>query len=413
MKTILALFGLVMGSTTMFFGGFFVRDALAGVPPNVHALNRMAKNSSDSETPAESFQSQFNFIEAHFGREIKSDDLLQGAMTGLVSSLGDPHTNYLEPVVSEQFATETRGDFVGVGARLTEDPLGTKIFSVFPNGPAKAAGIKAGDIINRVDDRDVAGMATDKIVTFIKGIEGTKVKLTLIREGVNEPVIITVTRAKVEIPTVDSRLLDGQIGYVQVTNFASPTAEQFRQALLDLKARSAKGLVIDMRSNPGGLLSSASDMLSLFVDSKPVVTMKGRGGSSTTTNTRYGQVLNWDVPIAILVNEESASAAEIFAGVMRDYKKATLVGEHTYGKASVQDLYPLSEGATAKITIAKYFLPSGEDISRMQDEDGQYISGGIRPAVLAEFKFDANTQFGAIGKDSQLDAAIAFLNKQR
>lgn len=411
MKLIFGLFSFLAGSVLMFFGGFFVRDALAGMPPSMDSFSRLQKGSASQLTPSEAFQEQFDFIENNFGRDLEREDLLNGALSGVVSSLGDPHTNFLEPEISEQFTTETRGDFVGVGARLSDDPLGARIFSVFPNGPAKAKGLKAGDLISKVDGRDVAGMDTEKIVTFIRGEEGTAVKLTVIREGASSPIVFEVMRAKVEIPTVDHKVINGKVGYVQVTNFAGPTAEQFGQALVDMKNGGAKGLIIDMRSNPGGLLSSAIDMLSFFVDSKPVVTMKGRGGQSTTATTRYGQVLNWDVPIAILINEDSASAAEIFAGVMRDYKKGTLVGSHTYGKASVQDLFPLPDGASAKITIAKYFLPSGEDISRTQDDDGQYVSGGLRPEIPVEFEFNADTQFGVPGKDTQLDKALQFLSK--
>lgn len=411
MKLIFGLFSFLAGSVLMFFGGFFVRDALAGMPPSMDSFSRLQKGSASQLTPSEAFQEQFDFIESNFGRDLEREDLLNGALSGVVSSLGDPHTNFLEPEISEQFTTETRGDFVGVGARLSDDPLGARIFSVFPNGPAKAKGLKAGDLISKVDGRDVAGMDTEKIVTFIRGEEGTAVKLTVIREGASSPIVFEVKRAKVEIPTVDHKVINGKVGYLQVTNFAGPTAEQFGQALVDMKNGGAKGLIIDMRSNPGGLLSSAIDMLSFFVDSKPVVTMKGRGGQSTTATTRYGQVLNWDVPIAILINEDSASAAEIFAGVMRDYKKGTLVGSHTYGKASVQDLFPLPDGASAKITIAKYFLPSGEDISRTQDDDGQYVSGGLRPEIPVEFEFNADTQFGVPGKDTQLDKALQFLSK--
>lgn len=411
MKLIFGLFSFLAGSVLMFFGGFFVRDALAGMPPSMDSFSRLQKGSTSTLTPSEAFQEQFDFIESNFGRDLEREDLLNGALSGVVSSLGDPHTNFLEPEISEQFTTETRGDFVGVGARLSDDPLGARIFSVFPNGPAKAKGLKAGDLISKVDGRDVAGMDTEKIVTFIRGEEGTAVKLTVIREGASSPIVFEVKRAKVEIPTVDHKVINGKVGYVQVTNFAGPTAEQFGQALVDMKNGGANGLIIDMRSNPGGLLSSAIDMLSFFVDSKPVVTMKGRGGQSTTATTRYGQVLNWDVPIAILINEDSASAAEIFAGVMRDYKKGTLVGSHTYGKASVQDLFPLPDGASAKITIAKYFLPSGEDISRTQDDDGQYVSGGLRPEIPVEFEFNADTQFGVPGKDTQLDKALQFLSK--
>lgn len=412
MKVFGNIFGFLLAASLMFFGGFFARDAMAGVPPNSGAFQRLVGSSKAEQTPTEAFQHNYNLILSTFGRKVAPDDLRHGAMTGLVSSLGDPHTNFLEPKIAEAFSTETRGDFVGVGARLQEDPLGARIFTVFPDGPAKGAGLKANDVVTEVDGKSMSGLDTDKVVTFIRGEAGTPVVLTVVREGHTGTLKIKIIRRKVEIPTVESRLVAGDIGYVQVTNFAGPTTVQFQAALQELSNQNMKGLVIDMRENPGGLLSTAADMLSLFVSNKPVVTMKGRGGKLTTANTKSGLVMNLNVPVAILVNENSASAAEIFSGVMRDYKKATLVGSHTYGKASVQDLFTLPEGATAKITIAKYLLPSGDDISRTQDEDGQYLSGGIRPAVPVEFDLKPGAQFAVVGKDSQLDKAISVLRSQ-
>lgn len=407
MKIFIGILAFVIAACGMFFVGFFANDVLAKMPPNGKALGRLVGTEKPGLTPTEEFQSNFDFIENNFYRPVPKDKLRNAGMVGLVASLGDPHTNFLEPVVAEQFTTETRGNFVGVGARLQDDPLGTKVFSVFPDGPAKAAGLKSGDVITAVDHTSVAGMDSDKIVSRIRGKEGTKVVLTVLRDKQDKPLDIPITRRNVEIPTVEHRLVDNnQIGYIQVTNFAAPTPDRFSEAINDLNSDHIKGLIIDMRSNPGGLLSSAVDMLSLFVDNKPVVTMKGRNQSVQTAVTKRGQVVSMPYPIVVLVNEESASAAEIFTGVLRDYQKITIVGEHTYGKASVQDLFSLPGGANAKITIARYFLPSGDNISRKTDEDGNYVSGGIKPNVEEEFKYVEGAQFAVEGHDSQLDKAI-------
>ncbi len=413
MKTTIKLFGILIAGTVFFFGGFFLRDAQAGIPPQASALEQLIKPSDRNLTPTEAFQTHFSKIEANYYRTVPTDKLRNAAMIGLVSSLGDPHTNYLEPKIAEQFSTETRGDFVGVGARLQEDPLGTKVFSVFPNGPARDSGVQPGDVITAVDGESVAGLTTDAIVTKIRGEEGTKVNLTIVRESAPKPFDLLITRRKVEIPTVEHRKVSGDIGYIQVTNFASTTPVRFQQALQELNNESITGLVVDMRSNPGGLLSAAVDMLSLFVANKPVVTMRGRNGKVQSASTKPEQTVAMPYPVVVLINEESASAAEIFTGVLRDYRKATTVGEHTYGKASVQDLYALPEGASAKVTIAKYFLPSGEDIGRKTDEDGTYISGGIKPDIEVPFEFKEGTQFGIPGKDTQLDKAIDVLKSKR
>lgn len=405
MKAFFSFLAFVAAATAFFFGGYFVRDVLAGVAPSRSAFDQLL-NPSSSPTPTETFQQHYSLIQTNFYRPVDANKLRHAGMTGLVAALGDPHTNYLEPQLAEQFTTDTRGEFVGVGARLQDDPLGTKVFSVFPNGPANESGLKAGDVITSVDKNSVAGLATDDIVTRIRGEEGTIVTLTIIRQGEPNTIDLKITRRKVEIPTVEHRVVANNVGYVQVTNFSNTTPVRFEQAIKDLNAQNVRGLIVDMRSNPGGVLGAAKDMLSLFVDNKPVVSMKQRGGRVQSLNTDRGKVITDKYPVIVLINEDSASASEIFAGVLRDYKRATTVGEHTYGKASVQDLFSLPEGASAKVTIAKYFLPSGEDISRKTDEEGTYISGGVKPDVEVAFEFTEDAQFGIEGKDTQLDKAI-------
>ncbi|MBX3115373.1 MAG: S41 family peptidase [Fimbriimonadaceae bacterium] len=404
-----ALFSAVL--VILFGTGFFAHDVLAGTPPNIAALGRIASPSAAqaSVTPVETFQHHFDLILAKHGETTDPEKLRHAAMGGLVASLGDPHTNYLEPKINESFTTETKGNYTGIGARLGEDPLGAKIATVFKGGPADKAGLKPGDVITKVNDFDASGKEVDKIVDKILGEEGTPVTLTLVREGQAGVQSIRIVRRQILIPTVESKMISGNVGYIQVSGFSEPTPMQFREALDEIDRQHPTGLVIDMRGNPGGLLDSAVKMLSLFVSDKPVVTMKERGDKTMTAQTSRGQVMGINYPVTILVNEESASAAEIFAGVMRDYKKAVLIGTHSYGKASVQNLFQLPGGASAKITIAKYFLPATGDISRKVDDDGTYIKGGLAPDIKVEIPTKGDWKFGEPGKDPQLDRAIQYL----
>lgn len=405
---------LLIGTLFVLFGiGFFARDVLAGNRPDVSAFSKLAtRTDKKAENPIETFQTNYNYIYAKHGQSTTPEKLRYAAMSGLVSSLGDPHTNFLEPKINERFSTETTGNYSGVGARLQEDPLGAKVAVVFRNSPAAQSGVKEGDIITQVDGVSVSGQAVDKIVEKILGESGTSVKLGLVRNGHPGVISLTITRRTVEIPTVESKMLAGNVGYVSVTGFSEPTPVQFEEAIRDFDRQNPAGIIIDMRGNPGGLLDAAVKMLSLFVDEKPAVTIKARDDKSVTLATLRGQTIRGTYPIVILINEDSASAAEIFSGVMHDYGRAQLIGKHTYGKASVQELRPLPAGASAKITIAKYFLPSTGDISRKVDDDGAYISGGIAPDLEVEIPRDfKDFKFATPGHDPQLDKAIQFIGR--
>ena len=211
------------------------------------------------------------------------------------------------------------------------------------------------------------------------------------------------------VPTAEGRFLEEQgVGYISLSGFSETTPAQLKQALVDAlpTGKGAKGVVIDLRDNPGGLLDSAVDMLGLFLDDKPVVFTKGKGLNETYRSPK-GQAVN--TPVVVLINEGSASASEIFAGALQEHKRARLVGEHTYGKASVQTAHSVLDGALAKVTIARYYLPSGANISRKQTDDGEYISGGINPDIEVGLPTDSTALLGEPGKDPQLDAAIKAL----
>ena len=391
--------------------GFAWRDIQVGKLPSRRAVGSLAGVQTTANLgPEQVFKQAYNQIRDSYYRPIKAEELKFAAMQGLMASLGDPHTMFLPPRAAEAFSEDTRANFSGIGARLQADPLGAVVVSVFEEGPANTAGMKAGDTIAAVDGKVVAGKAIDDIVSKIKGPEGTSVVLRLLRKGQNQPLELKIRRARVVTPTVESKFFESsQVGYVAVAQFSEPTAQQFDRAIAKLEKHTLKGLVIDLRGNPGGLLETAAEMLSRFGENKVVVKMRERGGQEEVVRTFSGFLHDFNYPIAVLINEDSASAAEIFSGCLRDYGKAKLIGQHSYGKASVQNVFQLVDRSSAKVTIAKYFLPSSGFIGRKVDEDGVYISGGLLPDIDVPLDMDKDPQAGDPKSDNQLARAIDFL----
>ena len=395
-----------------FLFGFSWQDIQKGKAPSGRAFGKLfGVHSNVAQSPAIEFQHAYTEILTDYVKPLNRTDLKYAAMEGLMASLGDPHTVFMPPKAAEAFNDETRANFGGVGARLASDPLGAKVATVFDDSPAANAGIKAGNIITGVDGKSVVGKETDDIVTLVKGKEGTIVHLTVIQAGKEKPVQIAIKRARIIAPTVDSKYLaDQQIGYMSIATFSEPTAAQFDHELAKLEAHPLKGLVIDLRENPGGLLETACDMLSRFFEDKLVVKMKFRDGREESVRTYPGSLHEFNYPIAVLMNEDSASAAEIFAGCLHDYGRAKLVGTHSYGKASVQNVFPLVDQSSAKITIAKYFLPVTPFFGRKVDDYGTFVSGGLEPDLKVELSNNPDLAFGDVKTDNQLQKAITLLN---
>lgn len=411
-KTLRAVFfgAMLLGC---FLVGFGWRDIKQAGLPSTHALTTLlGVRRTDNLSPEQVFIHAYNEIRYDYAKPVKASDLKYAGMEGLMASLGDPHTIFLPPRAAQLFSEETKANFFGVGAKLQADPLGAKVTTVFEDGPAYVAGIRKNDVVNGVDGKTVAGKDIDSIVDTIKGKEGTVVTLRVIRKGQNAPLTFKIRRARIIAPTVESQYFpDTKVGYMEIYQFAEPTATQFDHELAKLEQHPLKGLVIDLRGNPGGLLETAADMLSRFVENKVVVKMRGRDGKEEVVTTYSGALHDFNYPVVALINEDSASAAEIFSGCLRDYGKVTLVGEHSYGKASVQNVFPWVDGSSAKITIAKYFLPNGEFIGRKVDQDGVFLSGGLDPAVKVEENMDAVP--GDPQTDDQLKKAIqVVLEKQ-
>lgn len=413
MKKILPGVYCLLALVACFAFGLSWRDLQRGEVPKAEPFLQLVgyEPTPSSGSPENVFRQNYSRILSTYIKPVESSDLKYAGMSGLLASLGDPHTSFMVPQMAKEFVQETRGNFVGIGARLSADPLGAKVMTVFESGPAFGAGLKEGDIISGVDGKTMTGVDVNEIVRRIRGEEGTQVELTVVRSGQPKPLNLRIRRAQIVTPTVDAKYLpDSQVGVLSVMNFSEPTAEQFDSELERLEKRGLKGLVIDMRNNPGGLLTTATDMLARFVEGKVVITMKSRNGSEEVVRTPIGQRRPFPYPIVVLVNEDSASAAEIFTGVLRDYGLATVVGTHTYGKASVQNIFPFIDSTVAKITVARYYLPSNRDISRRVDEDGAYLSGGLEPDVKVELDLDnEKLMIGDPKTDNQLIRAIDVL----
>lgn len=404
--------------------GFSWRDIRAGKTPSSEAFSKLVgghRPTSEKSDPISVFRTNFTRIRAEYVGNVKTQDLKYAGLAGMVASLGDPHTIFMEPTFAKEFALETSANFVGVGARLSPDPLGAKIMQVFEDGPAFKAGIQDRDIVTHVNGKPVAGKDVNLIVKDIRGKEGTTVRLQVNRMDSPKPLMFTIVRAPITAPTVDSHMVPGtDIGYLSISSFSQPTASQFDRHLERLEANRLGGLVIDLRDNGGGLLETALDILSRFLDDKLAVKLRFRNGQEEIGRTTYGLARKFPYPIVILVNEGSASASEIMAGVLRDYSMATLVGEHTYGKSSVQNVFPKADGSGVKITIARYYIPSGEDFARKVDEDGQYVKGGLAPAANIKFDEDVllNVKPGeqVLGNpkyDNQLRKAIEVIRSKK
>lgn len=327
-----------------------------------------------------------------YSDDIDTKALQDGIYSGYVSGLGDPYTVYYNEEQTKDLMESTTGEYSGVGAVLTKD-LTTglvTIVNVYKDSPAEKAGLEDGDILYQVDDHEIADEDLTEIVSWIKGDEGTGVTLHVYRGDKLEKVECKAIRGVVEAQTVEYEMKDGGTGYIRVTEFDTVTYEQFKNALADLENQGMTGLVIDLRSNPGGNLDTAVDMLKLILPKGMIVSTKDKYGNTTEYSNEEDH--EFKKPLAVLANQYSASAAEIFAGAVQDYGTGQIVGVTTYGKGIVQQLFDLGDGTCLKVTISEYFTPNGRNIHKK----------GITPDVEVKFTADENNKEA----DNQLDKAL-------
>lgn len=329
------------------------------------------------------------FVKENYVEATDTDQLVSGAIKGVVEELDD-FSSYLEPKDYKELKNDTKGEFGGVGMRLQKVDGFITVMTPMPGTPAFKAGIMPQDRILFVDDKDVTDMKLDEAVSLMRGKAGTKVKLTLSRKneaGEYEKIPdITLKRAVIVPEVVYHRMLPNQVGYVYLVDFSGHSSEEMQKALADLSKQGMKSLVLDLRFNPGGLLNGAVDISKLFLpDGEMIVYTKGRKPEYYQEFKTDGDPLYPDIPMAVLINQGSASASEIVSGALQDNHRAIIVGQRSFGKASVQQVMPLSGGAGLRLTIAKYYTPSGKLIQRNYRDKTKAEEGGIFPDVEVEF----------------------------
>ncbi len=322
-------------------------------------------------------------------------EMFYGAVQGMVASLGDPYSMYFPPKAAEEFAKDLSGELEGIGAEIGIKEGQLLVISPLPDSPAEKAGLRPGDKILLIDKESAFGMDVNMAVSKIRGEADTQVVLTILREGQTKEQEIAITRAKINVPSILFSM-KGNLAYLRVMQFNDSTTRELGKAIKSLKTKNAKGLIVDLRNNPGGYLQAAVEMASEWVDDGVIVSEKGINGVDGVSYGSEGGHRLANVKTVVLVNKGSASASEIVAGALQDHKKATLVGEKTYGKGSVQDFETLADGSALKLTIAEWFTPNGRNINKE----------GVAPDV--EVKEDWEKQ--KLGEDKALDKAIEILN---
>jgi carboxyl-terminal processing protease len=303
----------------------------------------------------------FDLLKQKYDGKLEMSKLQDGLNKGLVDAAGDPYTTYMSEAEASEFQADLDGTFSGIGAELGKKNDRLVVISPIEGSPARAAGVRAGDIIAKINDEDTAGLSVDAAVNKIRGEAGTDIKLTFIRA--DKPVELTITRAKITVPSVKSEILEGNIGYLQITRFSDDTATLAATAAQEFKAKNVRGVVVDVRNNGGGLLDSAVKVAGLWLNNKVVVAEK-QGGRVTAELRSGNNPPLAGIPTTMLINEGSASASEILAGALHDHGAAKLVGKKSFGKGSVQELIDLPNGGKLKVTVARWFTPNGKNIDK-------------------------------------------------
>lgn len=335
--------------------------------------------------------------------ELDEEQIETWLYKGAVAGLGDPYAAYYTEEEYQSLRDSTNGSYCGIGVEISQN-MNTGIVTVvrvFEDGPAMEAGLLPGDILYKVGDTEVTGMDLTMIVSLIKGEENTQVTVSVVRDGEADYLELSVERRTIEIQTVGSAMLEDQIGYISITSFDDVTTAQFNKALDELEAQGIKGLVVDLRDNGGGLVSSVCAILDRLLPEGLIVYTEDKYGNreeETSDAEHY-----FDKPLAVLVNGNSASASEIFAGAVKDYGIGTLVGTKTFGKGIVQKIYPLHDGTAVKLTVSKYYTPKGNNIHEI----------GIEPDVEIELYEELKKEvLVPFEEDNQLQKAIEVLKEE-
>ena len=337
-------------------------------------------------------------IDKNYLHDVDEEELQEGIYKGYISGLDDPYSVYYDEEETKSFYETTEGEYDGIGAVLSQN-MDTGIITlvqIYNDSPAMKAGLQDEDILYKVDKEEVTGEDLTEVVSHIKGEKGTTVDITVLRGEENEEVTVTVTRDTIQAQTVEYRMLEDNLGYIAVSEFDSVTYDQYQQALEDLQNQGMQGLIVDLRNNPGGNLSTVCDMLDLMLPEGLIVYTEDKDGNRQEMTSDDEHQFN--LPMTVLMNGNSASASEIYAGAIQDYGLGKIVGTQSYGKGVVQQIFDLKDGTCVKLTIAEYFTPNGRNIN----------GEGITPDVEVEYEKDENNP----DADNQLEKAMEILKSE-
>jgi carboxyl-terminal processing protease len=389
-RDILTVLLVVFMAVAAFVAGYLANDLRQG---------RLFGSDAQAADNFDLFWEAWSWVEhSYIGQMPEARNITYGAIRGSLAVLGDPYTIFVEPPAREAERESLRGNFGGIGATVGRDEEGNLVLTPIAGNPAEAAGILVGDILLAVDGRQVGpDMAVAAVVEIIRGEQGTPVVLTVLHPGSDEPVDITIIRSTILLPSVSYRLLeeDPTIGYIQLTRFSNESAGEVQQAIVDLQEQGAEKLILDMRHNGGGLLDAAVSVSDLFLSAGPILYQVTRSDEKeflATDETPAG-----GMPLVVLVDEATASAAEIVAGALQDRERAILIGRTTFGKGAVQLVYDLSDGSSVHVTSARWLTPDRHQIDQQ----------GLTPEIVVEATEDAL----AAGRDEILESAIDYFSE--
>jgi len=409
-KTIKIILGAFVGMILLAgaFSGGFITGHLLPSNGQFPGLNDFLPSSPSVQSDQESatpddlqtlfapFWEAWNIVHEQFvDQPIDDQALMQGAIRGMMDALGDQQTFYMEPQVYQSETSSLQGQYEGIGAYVDTQGDYLTIVSPIEGSPADLAGLQPGDKVIAIDGQDMTGVPPEEARSKVLGPEGTKVSLTVSREGEPEPLNFNITRAQINIHSAEGKMLENDVAYIDINTFGEKTTQELRAALDSLLKQNPRGIIIDLRNNPGGYLSTSVEVASEFID-QGVILYEQYGDGRRDEHKALGNGQATDIPLVVLINQGSASASEILAGALQDYERATIVGVTSYGKGSVQNWVPLSNNqGAARVTIAKWLTPDERLIDHI----------GLTPDVVVEMTAE---DFEA-GRDPQLDAAMETL----
>jgi len=361
-------------------------------------LTLSSKSEEDIYKKIDLFSEVLNKINKQYVDDVNQSEMMDAAINGVLQSL-DPYSAYMSPEMFENMATETSGEFGGLGIEVGMEAGVVKVISPIDNSPAYRVGVKAGDYIVKINEIQVQGKSLSEAVELMRGPVGSDIEITVRRRGERKALTFTITREIIEVASVKTEIKDKNVGYIRLTSFNENSSDQIKKKLGEFKKnKNVEKYILDLRNNPGGLLSQAIKISDFFLENGEIVSTKSRKNSENRKwFAKKGDIINGDT-ILVLINYGSASASEIVAGALKDHKRAILIGEATYGKGSVQSIIPLDNKGAIRLTVSKYYLPSGDSISDV---------GVVPDFEVAEESdsFRINTE-----TDNQLDFALKLLN---